>query len=168
MTDSFLTLLQLFAATGGITGRKKCQKLVHILQECGFDFGLDFELALYGAYSPELQSLIDNLVKEKYLNEEPVTSGMFPTTHFSPHRRLDLTLRYLRETASPDWQSLAQKLNAEPPRVLETTSTILYLRSIGIPESDLKGQFERLKPHLKNEFQAGLDLANELRPVAAV
>src|SRR5690606_25027353 len=95
MKDSFLALLQLFAATGGITGRKKCQKLVHILQECGIDFGLDFDLALYGAYSSGLQSLMDSLVEEKFLNQEPASSGGFPTTHFKPDRRVDALLEEL-------------------------------------------------------------------------
>ncbi|HLS28782.1 MAG TPA: hypothetical protein VK041_09045 [Opitutales bacterium] len=164
MTDSFLTLLQLFAATDGITSRKKCQKLVHIFQECGIDFGLDFELALYGAYSPELQSLIDNLVKEKYLNEEPVTSGRFPTTHYIPRKRVNAILEELGETTSPEWQELARTLNAKSPRELETVSTILFLQSAGIPETVLKDQFGRLKQHLTDEFDAGLKLAKELRP----
>src|SRR5690554_3607077 len=85
MKDSFLTLLQLFSATGGITGRKKCQKLVHILQECGSDFDLNFDLALYSTYSSGLQSLMDSLVEEEYLHQEPETGGVFPTTRFSHH-----------------------------------------------------------------------------------
>ena len=167
MTDSFLTLLQLLAATGEITGRKKCQKPVHILQECGVDFGLDFQLALYGAYSSGLQSLMDDLVGEEYLNEEPDSCGGFHTTRFSPHRRLGLTLRHLGESPTPSWKSLAESLNAKSPRELETTSTILFLRNSGVPEADLEDQFERLKTHFREKYEAGLTLANELRNTAA-
>lgn len=167
MTNSFVAMLQLFAATGEVTGRKKCQKLVHILQECGVDFGLDFKLALYGAYSSGLQSLMEDLVEEKYLNEEPDSCGGFPTSRFSPHRRLGKTLRALGEEASPTWMPLAVSLNLKSPRELETTSTILFLRNSGVPEGDLEDQFRRLKPHLRDKYEAGLTLANELRQTAA-
>ena len=167
MTDSFLTLIQLFAATGEITGRKKCQKLVHILQECGVDFGLDFKLALYGAYSSQLQTLMDDLIKEEYLKESPDNSAGFRTTRFSPHRRLSLTLKVLGASPAPAWKPLADKLNEKSPRDLETTSTILFLRSSGIPESDLKDQFQRLKPHLISQYESGLALADEFKGLSA-
>jgi len=156
-------LLQFFICTGEVVGRKKCQKLIHILQECGHDFGFDFELALYGAYSTALQSQLESFVENRYIQEIPdVTGTGFPTSKFVANRHGSSILRILGSENSPAWSDLATRLNAESTRVLEATSTIMFLCRNGI-QDHLESRSAALKPHLQDIYDRGLQLADELR-----
>lgn len=168
MSDSFIPLLQFFVTTGEVVGRKKCQKLVHILQECGYDFGFDFELALYGAYSTGLQSKLENFVENRYLSEIPVVTDVagFRTSKFVASSHGNKILKILGHDREPSWKDLALRLNNESTRVLEAASTIMFLRSGGTQDELLKAKFEALKPHLQDIYQRGLELADELRAMA--
>lgn len=164
MPDTFIPLLQFFVTTGTVTGRKKCQKMIHILQECGHDFGFNFKLALYGAYSTGLQSQLETFVEENYIKESTTTSGAsnYPTCEFTPNKRSKQILKILGQEGNPAWSDLANKLNDQPTRKLEATSTILFLRRNGTAEAGLEARFKGLKPHLLDVFPDALKLANEL------
>jgi len=169
MRDTFTPLLQFFIATGEVTGRKKCQKMIHILQECGHDFGFDFKLALYGAYSSALQSELETFVENNYIKESTTYSDTlkYPTSHFVPNKRSASILTILGESGEPEWSDLARKLNKRPTRELEATSTILYLRRAGILEEHLESKFKALKPHLMDIYSEGFKLAEELKLTVA-
>lgn len=165
MSDSFIPLLQFFVTLGEVTGRKKCQKMIHILQECGHDFGFDFKLALYGAYSSELQTVLERFVDEEYIDEKSdrTPHAGFRTSVFAPSGRGRQLFELFEVGGSPSWLSLATKLNEKTTRELEATSTIFLLRSSGVSEADLRPRFEGLKPHLKANFEKGKELAEELQ-----
>ena len=164
MNDSFIPLLQFFVTVGEVHGRKKCQKMIHILQECGHDFGLNFKLALYGAYSSDLQSQLEDFVNFHYIEEIPEETGVakFPTSKFVVSSNGGTILESLGQEKEPSWKKLAVELNGNSTRVLEATSTILYLRRDGTRNEDLKGKFTALKPHLTDIFDKGIQLADQL------
>lgn len=165
MNDPFTPLLRFFVATGEVVGRKKCQKLIHILQECGHDFGFDFKLALYGAYSSDLQSQLENFVQNRYIREVPSTTDIagYRTSKFvtSPHS--PKILKILGLDQEPAWKNLANDLNQRTSRELEATSTIMFLRRNGTQDTQLPEKFAALKPHLSNIYESGIELANKLR-----
>lgn len=165
MNDSFIPLLQFFVTTGEVVGRKKCQKLIHILQECGYDFGFDFKLALYGAYSSSLQSQLESFVENRYIRETPGVTDIagFPTSKFVASRHGASILKIFKQDQEPAWKNLANRLNSESTRTLEATSTIMFLRRGGTQDEQLEAKFSALKPHLKDIYQDGLKLADELR-----
>ncbi|GHC46809.1 hypothetical protein [Roseibacillus persicicus] len=142
--------------------------MIHILQECGHDFGFDFKLALYGAYSSELQTVLERFVDEEYIDEnsERTPYAGFPTSVFKPSARGQQIFELFEVGGSPSWLSLATKLNEKSTRDLEATSTIFLLRSSGVSEADLQSRFEGLKPHLKANFEKAKELAEELRAVS--
>ena len=164
MNDPFTPLLQFFVATGEVVGRKKCQKLIHILQECGHDFGFDFKLALYGAYSSDLQSQLENFVQNRYIREVPSTTDVagYRTSKFvtSPHS--PKILKILGLDQEPAWKNLANDLNQRTSRELEATSTIMFLRRNGTQDAQLPEKFAALKPHLVDIYESGIELANKL------
>lgn len=164
MRDTFIPLLQFFVTTGEVTGRKKCQKIIHILQECGVDFGFDFKLALYGAYSSGLQCQLETFVEENYIKEQTTTSGIsnYRTSQFVPNKRSKQILEILGQESDPAWSELAKQLNEHPTRKLEAASTILFLRRNGTSESELHTKLKALKPHLEDVFQDAFQLANQL------
>ena len=165
MSDSFIPLLQFFVATGEVVGRKKCQKLVHILQECGYNFGFDFKLALYGAYSSTLQSQLESFVENRYIIEIPdvTNKAAFRTSKFITNRHGTTILKILGQDQEPQWKELANYLNSRSTRDLEATSTIMFLRHGGTSDDQLRERFDALKPHLNDIYDSGLALADELR-----
>ena len=165
MNDSFIPLLQFFVATGEVVGRKKCQKLIHILQECGHDFGFDFKLALYGAFSSGLQSHLEDFVNSRYIREVPSTTDVagFRTSKFVTSSHSSKILKILGDDQEPVWKALAKDLNQRTSRELEATSTIMFLRRSGTQDAQLPEKYAALKPHLIDIFESGLELANKLR-----
>ena len=130
-------------------------------------FGLDFKLALYGAYSSALQSQLEDFVNFHYIEEIPEETGVakFPTSKFVVSSNGGTILESLGQEKEPSWKRLAIELNGNSTRVLEATSTILYLRRDGTRNEDLKGKFTALKPHLTDIFDKGIQLADRL-PIA--
>jgi uncharacterized protein YwgA len=165
MNDQFTPLLQFFVAIGEVVGRKKCQKLIHILQECGHDFGFDFKLALYGAFSSDLQGQLENFVESRYIREVPSTTDIagYRTSKFVTSSHSPKILKILGLDEEPGWKKLANDLNQRTSRELEATSTIMFLRRSGTQDAQLPEKFATLKPHLINIYESGLELANELR-----
>jgi len=166
MKSSFVPLAQLFSITKRIEGRKRCQKIVHILQVCGADFDLQFELALYGAYSSALQLQLEDLVEYRFLSETRGEAKENPVSVFTIEEKFKKALKKLKEPAKPDWANLATKLNDQSTRKLEATSTVMFLRSRGLDGNALKEKFCAIKPRLKTDFKASLEFATELCPPA--
>lgn len=162
MKSSFIPLAQLFSVTKTIEGRKKCQKIVHILQSCGVDFGCHFKFALYGAYSSSLSLQLEDLVTYHYLSETPKPIGNYTVGCFEADEKVSKALESLEEDESPSWADLALKLNAKPTRELEGTSTVIFLRASGFAADHLRTKFETVKPHLKDDFDKCVAFADEI------
>ena len=163
MKSPFVLLAQLLVCTGGITGRKKLQKMVHILQSQGIGFGFNFRLGLYGAYSSDLSSQMEELVSCQLVGENSRSSDGYPTSHFVAEEKLLTALKALEEMPTPDWESLAKKLNSKTPRELEGASTVIFLEKSGLQDEALKKQFQAIKPHLSHDFEAAAAFAASLR-----
>ena len=168
MKSSFVLLAQLLSATKGVSGRKKLQKIVHILQATGrVDFGLDFKLALYGAYSSDLRAQVEDLVDHKLVEELPTSAGGYPSSLFQATARLSDVLASLGEPSTPAWGELAETLNAKSAQELEAVSTVIYFRAAGLPDDEVERQFNLIKPHLKSLFNDAKSFSDELASVAA-
>lgn len=162
MKSPFVLLAQLLACTGGITGRKKLQKMVHILQSQGVGFGFDFRLALYGAYSSDLRCQVEELVAYQLVGESPRSADGQPTSHFTAEEKLLTALKSLEESPNPEWAGLARRLNDKTSRDLEGVSTVIYLEKAGLEGHALKTQFQAIKPHLSHEFEAAVAFVTSL------
>lgn len=165
MNAPLIPLLQFFVATKEIQGRKKCQKIIHILQECGYNFGFDFKLALYGAYASDLQSQLEIFAENEYIIEKPDVTGVanFRTSKFFVGEKAGRILDDLGLISEPAWKELAIALNSRQTRDLEAMSTILFLKRSGTSYgSEMKEQFAMLKPHLVDSFQSALEACGNL------
>ncbi len=54
MLNDHQRLMNVFALSGEVTGRKKLQKMIYIAKKLGFPFQEKFEFHFYGPYSEEL------------------------------------------------------------------------------------------------------------------
>ena len=93
-----------------VNGRKKLQKLVHVLQELGHPFPEPFEYSHYGMHSRQLRSELTSLVTDKLINEkEGVNQFGSPSFTFEVLPQLDAFLDELGIEAEPTWKAAARK-----------------------------------------------------------
>jgi hypothetical protein len=153
-------LLQLLHVVGRIEGRKRLQKMVHILQELGIEFQERFQYSFYGMYSLQLKSEIEVLKEEGLVSEIALSNASFAVTQTEELERL---LQDFELMAEPDWANLARHLNSFSPVMLEGISTIYYLRHTETDESAVRGRLLALKPHLGSCIDKCFDEADTLR-----
>lgn len=163
-----IALGQLLRDVGPVDGRKKLQKIVHILQEGGVDFSVSYEYSNFGPYSIELKGGMDELVTASLVSESPLSSGK--------GYRYAITAGFLKileklEVGSPRWAVIAKEMNAMEAKDLEGISTILFLRAKGWSGEELEERFHALKQHLAENFdvyhESGKKLVDRISPLAA-
>jgi uncharacterized protein len=162
--NSTLNIARLLIACEKIEGRKKLQKIVHILQSSGFqrDFPHQFGYLHYGPYSHEVKADIDRLVDPSgpLVDEQPSVAGLsFQTFVYVPKPELQ---KALLSHATTPWEGLARKLNEMTPQELEAISTIRFLQRSGVAEQALLDRFKQLKPSLVELYPSALDFAKTL------
>lgn len=167
--EHLLNIALLVKVCGEIRGRKKLQKIVHILQEAGHPFREPFGYLHYGPYSSVLKAELDELISDsvKLLAEKPRPVSEFSEYVYAPTERLEGVLESLGIEKEPAWKDLASDLNKKSPAYLEAVSTILYLRRLNFDPERLKSKFEELKPQLVDHFDDALKKADEIASVRA-
>jgi uncharacterized protein YwgA len=148
-----LQIAQLLRVLKTVNGRKKLQKLVHILQEFGHPFPEQFEYSHYGMYSRELRSELSLLVTEDLVSErENQNQFGHPSFTFEATPKLSSLLDELDLEPEPSWAEAATKLQGYSSLELEGISTILFLRRCGLQGEQLKQRLLSLKPHLSEQY----------------
>jgi uncharacterized protein YwgA len=161
--NGIMNLLQLVHVLHQVEGRKKLQKIVHILQMAGNPFSEYFGYLHYGPYSSELASEVEALV-DAGLVVEKGGEAQHPYTYTSTSEARKL-LEQGGLSTEPSWGALATALNRRNAQFLEAVSTILYLRGKGIDMPLLQSKFSQLKPQLSGEFDVAYEYAEQvLRP----
>jgi hypothetical protein len=154
----------LLNAVTEIEGRKKLQKMVHILQEFGVPFEVSYGYHHYGPFSEQLQDCIQSFEHDQLIHETPV-NGPYPTSKFKADERL-LSLLNLDNGATIPWAPFAQELNRKSPRDLEAMSTLIYLqKQPGAQDSpeNIDKAFLQLKPMLNDLLPKAKIWINEYR-----
>lgn len=168
--SGMLQLLKLIHSCEEVGGRKKLQKIVHILKTCGHaeDFPQDFGYLHYGPFSAEVAAEVDQLTD----GDSPLIHEVRPQGKFDPYRYRateaagDL-LEKLCETDVPAWADRAVELNQRETLELEAISTVLYLQGNGFTGEKLESRFAKLKPSLAGRFDDALASSQSLRGGAA-
>jgi uncharacterized protein len=148
-----------------IEGRKRLQKIVHILQELGAPFIQPFEYSLYGMYSQQLTSEMRHLVTDELVTESLENCDGSKAYVFSTTSELDQILQELEADKDPIWGATARHLNDLMPQSLEGISTILFLRRRGYSGQRLRNHLIALKPRLERMVNECMNLADALRPI---
>jgi hypothetical protein len=152
-TDAFEKLQSLVKMAGTINGRKKFQKMVHILKAKGVDFQESFDFHYYGPYSVDLQLEIDEMTSQGLLNEQKYNSTFIYEVN-SGDDDIDVSDDTLSSRAG-----LIRYLNDQAPQVLELVSTFYYLKDHGYQDMDkIVKKAEMLKTHLKSRIQEARDV----------
>ncbi len=159
--DGALEIARLVRELEEINGRKRLQKIVHLLAANGHtEFPHRFILYYYGPFSRAVATDLDFVCDVKVVNEElkgekyVYTLGVDDAGSW---RLDDVT----GAEELPAWTEFAKALNEEDTPFLEALSTLVYLKEAGYKDKELKDEFDRVKPHLKKQFDDASEYANK-------
>lgn len=151
MFQTTYQLLTLFHSVEEIRGRKKLQKMVHLLKSSGTDFPFKYRYHHYGPYSSQLQSEMDQLVSQEFL-EETFEDGAY-TYHITERGREFKTMLEKDGGFSFSLQDdIVEQLADKSTPFLEMFSTYVFLLESGDTKAEGKAKAEELKPHLKDQL----------------
>lgn len=125
-----------------IVGRKRLQKMVHLMKEGGVDVPAVYYLHHFGPYSSEIASVTDNLVITGVINEqiEPLgVFGQYIATYQNSQQPSNVNFPAKLE-------ALVQRLNSYSTVELEVASTIAFLTSAGDSLPDAIQKTRHMKP----------------------
>ncbi len=151
--SAILLLGQLLETTGEICGRKKLQKIVHLLQNLkAVPFGYSFQFSFFGPYSADLKEDVSSLAREELVLETRSETELGNPYRFAAGEKMKRLLQDVAVASMEDWAPLAQDLNRRTAEELEGLSTVLFLQKIGWTGAELSEQFALLKPRLSQNF----------------
>jgi uncharacterized protein YwgA len=141
-------LLSFFRQVETISGRKKLQKIVYLLQNQGFDLEMDYSYYHYGPYSAELQAEVEELVENGFVVEERTSKGY--EYHFTEKgaeflRNLEEQLEFPKVCLDAKQLKL---LNEQSSQFLELVSTYAFLLKKDYKPEQSLDKTKELKPHL--------------------
>ncbi|WP_047980918.1 YwgA family protein [Ornithinibacillus contaminans] len=146
MLDNHAKLLQFFSEAKQVTGRKKLQKMIYILQSFGIPFEQKFQFHFYGPYSEELSLRIEELCNLGFIQEEKEDKSNYYRYHYS------LTTdgqEFLKQFPLdiPNCSESIKQLQGKSARFLELVSTILYFKDL--PKQEVERKVHTVKPKQK-------------------
>jgi hypothetical protein len=127
-----------------IEGKKRLQKMCHLLKEAKARLDIDFTLLHYGAFSRDLADACDELALQGVIAEEETRSpiyGLFQTRYSLKESSVKP-----KEDLDNAAKKLAVDLNAYSTVALEIASTILYFCSSGLSPQDAARETREMKP----------------------
>lgn len=137
MLTDHAKLLNFFAETKKVTGRKKLQKMIYILQVCGIPFGEKYQFHIYGPYSEELTLRMEELCNLGFIDEaKEEKSSYFQYTYEITGAGIDFLQQVHPDM--PEFTDQVGLLQNESSRFLELTATMLYFRDLTKQEVEKK------------------------------
>lgn len=165
-TSKYYILKFIDAIGGGITGRKRLQKLAYIMKNNGFPIPQDFIYYRYGPYSQELSATVSELATFGLLDETSTSSGYkYKITQDGKDFLNLLETNNLVEEYKMDEKNnkLATSLKEQDPSLLELESTILFLQDYGESFEGACTKALELKPHLKDYFKKAKEIIAKIK-----
>src|SRR5699024_9204285 len=82
MLTNHTRLMQFFSAANEVTGRKKLQKMIYILQNCNIPFEEKYQFHFYGPYSEEHSLRVEELSNLGFISVEKETKSSYVQYHY--------------------------------------------------------------------------------------
>jgi uncharacterized protein len=146
MLDNHAKLMRFFSEAKEVTGRKKLQKMIYILQSLGIPFEEKFQFHFYGPYSEELSLRIEELCNLGLIYEEKEVKSNYFQYHYTLS---DDGTAFLQQfpTHMPNCTEMIASLQEKSSRFLELVSTMLYFRDL--PKQEVEAKVHTVKPKQK-------------------
>ncbi|WP_085994004.1 YwgA family protein [Oceanobacillus senegalensis] len=133
MLDNHAKLMQFFSIAKDVTGRKKLQKMIYILQKCNVPFEEKYNFHFYGPYSEELTLRVEELCNLGFLNEvREDKSNYYQYNYTITDDGKDFLQQFAMDM--PEYQEKVEKLKAKSSRFLELVATMFYFDDLHVEE----------------------------------
>lgn len=162
MFEEEYRLLALIDQAGQIKGRKKLQKMIHLLKNSGAPFRFNYRYHHYGPYSTALQAEMDYLVESKLVTEE-IEHGAYTYTLSQEGKNLKAFLEDERGMSLQINEPLLKKMLGKNSQFLELVSTYVFLLEIGHSHQEAKMRTRELKPHLEDDLHEAIQFYEEMK-----
>ena len=146
MLDNHAKLMQFFQVASEVTGRKKLQKMIYILQKCKVPFEERYHFHFYGPYSEELTLRVEELCNLGFLEEKREDKSSYYQYHYHITNDGEGFLEQF-SLEMPDITEKVALLNSKSSRFLELVSTFLYFDALSDGEKIEK--VHKVKPKQK-------------------
>ncbi|SFB25952.1 hypothetical protein SAMN04488072_1128 [Lentibacillus halodurans] len=165
MLTNHAKLMQFFSAANEVSGRKKLQKMIYILQKCHVPFEEKYQFHFYGPYSEELSLRIEELCNLGFISEEKETKSNYIQYHYEITSDGEAFLDQF-QMEMPDMTEQIALLKGQSSRFLELVSTVFYFE--GLPVNEVVEKVHAVKPkqnYTKAEIDEAFRFIGEIRPV---
>lgn len=160
--EGALTVARLITELGVVDGRKRLQKIVHLLKSKGHpEFKQRFILHYYGPFSRQLAAQIDFVCAAELVGVDRAENGGFRYQARGEEGRSQILELTGGGSEPPEWAEFAETLDAEPTDMLEAVSTLVYLHDAGMGGEKLHAEFEKTKPLLQRRYADAHSFAEE-------
>jgi len=158
MFEATSSVLSIFAVVGKVQGRKKIQKMVHLLDAAGNRMPFKYEYHHYGPYSAELQAELNDLSQKNLLHED-IQDETYVYEITDKGREYKAKLDRLGFEVSIDAE-LVKSLAKKSSQFLEMVSTYAFLLNSGLKPQEAREKALELKFHLKDYIDSAIDFYN--------
>lgn len=143
MLTNHAKLMQFFSVANEVTGRKKLQKMIYILQKCQMPFEERYAFHFYGPYSEELTLRVEELCNLSFIDEEKEDKGNYYQYKYHITGQGEDFLKQFH-LDMPDMSVHVEALKSKSSRFLELVSTMLYFDDL--PKHQVEAKIGQVKP----------------------
>ncbi|RKQ31538.1 YwgA family protein [Oceanobacillus halophilus] len=163
MLGNHAKLMQFFSMAENVTGRKKLQKMIYILQKCNIPFEEKYQFHFYGPYSEELTLRVEELCNLGFLNEvKEDRSNYYQYNYTITSDGKDFLQQFALDM--PEYGDKVEKLKTKSSRFLELVATMLYFDDLPIEETIEKVHTVKPKQNYSDEeIEEAIHFINELK-----
>ncbi|BFH60496.1 YwgA family protein [Paenibacillus azoreducens] len=160
MFKAAYSLLCIFDNVDSVYGRKKVQKMVHLLETSGTELPFKYEYHYYGPYSAEVQEEIGFLVQQGFLDEIKHDEA-YEYVITDRGRNFKTTLEDDGGYSIDLNERLLNSMTKESSQFLEMVSTYAFLIDSGYEAGSAREKALELKPHLERFVDKAVNYYNE-------
>ncbi|WP_077329392.1 YwgA family protein [Virgibacillus siamensis] len=143
MLTNHAKLMQFFSVANDVSGRKKLQKMIYILQRCHMPFEEKYQFHFYGPYSEELSLRVEELCNLGFIAEEKEDRSNYFQYNYTITDDGKSFLDQFR-LEMPDMTTHVKMLKEKSSRFLELVSTMLFFDDLA--EDELYEKIHTVKP----------------------
>lgn len=166
MLEDHAKIASLIHQAGEISGSKKLQKVVYILQKLGYPFNQIFHYHFYGPYSEELSVQLEELCDFGFLIENREDKGEEEKCHYRLSEAGEGFLSHYKNIL-PSVRSLTQKVMDQNTWFLERVAILLYFDYL--PRNEAVKKVESIeKRTMQEDLERAFSFIDELRVLQSI